>query len=495
MKIRSQLRDPAFLLPSVLVAVALSLRLAGAGGKSLWGDEFYAAGLMRSGLPQLLRASFQGSPHPPLAFLSLRLSSLLFGTSEAGLRVVPALLTSLAAVPLFLLIKSRLGNIPAFLGGLLWAVSPYSVSLGQEVWLYGTLAFFGFTFVWLCDLAWKGNGPATYILVPVGLAGMLVQHIFIFFLTSGFLLYFTVERENRPPFRKLLLLAILMLLVYAPFILPALEQAGLRSARIRGASMEGVIAYRLSRRVPTVIARLIPGGLAGEVSRWDFSQPVTPAIFLVSGACVMVPMVLLMFYRRLSISQRLWTLGTFVLPLLLFLVEDPTARHLSVMWIPLAFSIAALARTFRPAAIAAVAFAALLLLPYYRVDTFPYHRSDWRSAVETVLNRLDENQQVIVLAGQNGGLAWDYYAGEGTGRLAPGGEDPYGVQPITGNLDPLDTVDSVLRSGRETWVVHDIWGGPGGRDIAPRWPMLFHEYHGPHMEVMLFGTEKKNGSP
>ena len=493
MKIPDRLRDPAFLLPSLLVAAALVLRFADAGGKSLWGDEFYAAGLMRSGFSQLLRASFQGSPHPPLAFLSLRLSALLFGTSEAGLRAVPALLTSFAVVPLFLFIRPRLGTLPAFLGGLLWAVSPYSVSLGQEVWLYGTLAFFGFTFIWLCDLAWKGSRPAAFLLVPLGLAGMLVQHLFFLFLASGFLLYFTVEREKRPPFRKLLLLALLMLLVYAPFVFPALEQAGLRSARIRGAGMEGVIAYRLIRRVPTVIARLIPGGLASEMPRWDFSQPVTPAIFLVSGVCVLVPMVLLMFFRRLSVSQRLWTLGTFILPLLLFFVEDPTARHLSVMWIPLALSIAALARTFRPGAIAVVGFAALLLLPYYRVDTFPYHRSDWRSAVSSVLNRRDEDQQVVVLAGQNGGLAWDYYAGEDTGRLAPGGEDPYGVQPVTSYIDPLDTVDSVLSSGMETWVVHDIWGGPCGGDIAPRWPVLVHEKHGPHLEVILFGTERQNG--
>lgn len=490
MKIPARFRDPAFLLPAVLAGLALGLRLAGAGSKSLWGDEFYAAGLMRSGFPELIRASFQGSPHPPLAFLSLRLSSLLFGTSEAALRVVPAVLTSLAAVPLFLFIRRRLGNFPAFMGGLLWVVSPYSVSLGQEVWLYGTLAFFGFTFIWLSDLAWRGSRPAAFLLVPMGLAGMLVQHIFLLFLASGFLLYFTVDIEARTSIRRFLLLALLMLLVYVPFMVPALDQAGLRSARIRSAGMEGVLSYRLVRRVPTVVARLIPGGLASEMSRWDFSRPVTPAIFIVSSACVLVPMVLLSFCRRLSLSQRLWALGTFLMPLLLFAVEDPTARHLSIMWVPLALATAALARSFRPAALAVAAFAALLLFPYYRVNTFPYHRSDWRSAVTSVIERLRNDQQVVVLAGQNGGLAWDYYAGSGTGRLAPGGADPYGAQPVTGGPDPLSTVDSTLRSGRDTWVVHDLWGGPRGREIAPGWKMVLHENHGPHLEVMLFAPER-----
>jgi hypothetical protein len=190
----------------------------------------------------------------------------------------------------------------------------------------------------------------------------------------------------------------------------------------------------------------------------------------------------------LSRSQKLWAGGLFLLPLLMFVVEDPTARHLSMMWIPLALSVGVLAQRHRVAAMAIVAFAAMLLFPYYRIDTFPYHRSNWREAVQTVSDRREARQEVIILGGQNGGLAWDYYAGGNTDRLAIGGDTPYEVQPITSRLDPLVKVDSVLATGTSVWIVHDIWGGPTGREIAPEYPVLFMENCGPNMEVMLIGS-------
>jgi len=481
-------RSRAVAFPLALFFLALVLRILLSGAKSLWGDEFYAAGLMNGSFAELVRSSFQGSPHPPLAFLGLKISALLFGVSEAGLRGVPALLTSLAVVPLFLFVKSRTSELSSFIACLLWAVSPYSVSLGQEAWLYGILAFAGFTFIWLSDLAWRGNRKAALFLVPVGLLGMLVQHLFFLFLSAGFLLYFTLDKGKRVSIKSFFLQALIMALVYLPFLFPALEQAGLRSERVGYSTTSGVILHRFLFRVPTVTARLIAGGIAGELSLWSFRSPVTPAIFLVSLLSVVIPVVVFLFRGSSELKFRIWAGGLFIVPLLLFFKEDPTARHLSIMWLPLAMAMAHLAERHRPAVLLVLLTTVILLLPYYRLDTFPYHRSNWRRAVAFTEIESENRGQVVILAGQNGGLAWDYYSSGRVDRIALGGETPYEVQATRSTWDPASAVDSLLESGTEVFVVHDIWGGASGENIAPRWPMISRREFGPHLEVVHFGT-------
>ncbi len=469
-----------------LFSLSLALRLILIGGKSLWGDEFYAAGLMGGSISDLVSGSFRGSPHPPLAFLALRLSAALFGTSEAGLRAVPALLSAFAVIPLYLFTAGRLDGRSAFIAGALWAVSPYAVSLGQEAWLYSSLACIGFTFVWVADMAWRGVGRACVLVVPLALAGMLVQHLFLLFVAAGYLLYFTYPSSRRVRPAKPVITAVLTAVLYSPFAPSALAQAALRSERISASGADALAFQRLASGVPAVLGRLIPGGLSPEPSLGMLSSPVTTGIFTGSVAIVILSLAVFFTAGGKDRSLRLWAAGVTVVPFLLFLKEDPTVRHLSILWIPLALSSAALYSRFRPAGIAAVLFAGVLLVPYYQIDSFPYHRSNWREAVRLVLENRTEEQEVVILAGQNGGLAWDYYAGPGSARWAPGGETPYQVQRTSGGEDPLVLVDSLLSAGGGVWVIHDMWGGPVGQDIAPGFPLVRRDTPSPHIEVLFF---------
>lgn len=485
--LRTRLFNKDLLIAVSLFTLALALRLLFIGSKSFWGDELYAAGLMESGISDLVTSSFNSSPHPPLAFILPRLFAAFLGTSEAGLRVFPALMSAFASVSLFLFVKRHTGRVPAIIAGLLWVLSPYSVSLGQEGWLYGTLACFGFTFIYVSDLAWSGNKPAALFLVPLGLAGMLIQHLFFLFLAAGFLLYFTVPQDKRVRFRTFILLSVIMALVYSPFSFSAIEQASLRAARAANANAHAFAKTRVMNRIPTVFARLIPGGIAGEYSRGMFGLSITSLIFTGSLLSVLVSLILAFCDRRVAVSLRIWMAGVLIIPLLLFLKEDPTVRHLSILWIPLGLAVSSLFRRFKPAAVALLFLAVLLLFPYYRITSFPYHRSDWRSAVNIVLSSRTEDQQVVILAGQNGGVAWDYYAGPGTDRIASGGETPYAKQATSSSVNPIAVVDSLLSEGDQVWVIHDMWGGPSGADIAPGYTIYRHEKPSAHIEVLLFG--------
>ena len=473
----------------LLVSLGLTLRFFLIGHKSFWGDELYSAGLMGNSIPDLVRSSFNSSPHPPLAFVFTRIFAALFGTSEVSLRALQAIMSALASVPLFLFTKRYTGRMPALITGLLWTLSPYSVSLGQENWIYATLACFGFSFVYSADLCWRGNKAASFLIVPLGLTGMLVQHLFFLFLAAGFLLYFTFPSERRVPLKKFLLLSGIMALVYTPFAFSAIEQASIRAARLAGAGIAATAGPRMLTRIPTLFARLIPGGLAGELSGPMLTLSITSLIYVIPLCSVVLSLILMFLDKKIAIKLRIWMSGVLLIPLLLFLREDPTVRHLSILWIPFGFSVASLYLRHRPLAISLVVLAALMLFPYYRIDTFPLHRSNWREAVEIVLTRRTEQQKIVVLAGQNGGVAWDYYAeNRGSDRIAPGGENPYETRPVSSSRSPVSVVDSLLSRGEEVWVVHDIWGGPVGADIAPDYDVLFREMPSPHMEVILFGN-------
>ncbi len=105
-----------------------------------------------------------------------------------------------------------------------------------------------------------------------------------------------------------------------------------------------------------------------------------------------------------------------------------------------------------------------------------------------VLASRTEDQKLVLLSGQSVGLAWDYYAGPGTDRIASGGETPYARQATSSSVNPIAVVDSLLSEGNQVWVIHDIWGGPSGADIAPGYTISRHEKPSAHIEVLLFSN-------
>lgn len=479
-------RNSRWLLLTVLASLALAVRLMGLGAKSLWADEAYAAGLMDMNVPDLVRMAVSGSPHPPLAFLVLRLSAALFGTGEAGLRALSAITSALAVIPLVSLVSRRLGMKAALWGGAAWVLAPFAVSIGQEAWLYGMTAFLGFLLLDVCDRAWRGSRPAAWAVVPLALAGMLVQHLFALYVAAGFGLYLTVPRRERIGLRRILLMAGILAVLYAPFAPLLLEQAGMRSERMRraGMDMSEVYRQRYLHRAPAVYVRLIPDGLLLEPGDYLLGDLKQLAFWTFFGSLSLYLMACLFMERGLGRPMRVWLLCILALPLLLFLREDPTVRHLTLLWVPLAFGIAAAFRRWRPGALAAVAGAAVMLLPYYNVKSFPYHRADWRSTVRLVEDNLEAGEGVLVIGQLSGGLAWDYYAAAGHPRSALGGEDPYAPNRLERRRTAEEALDSMRCCHQRVWLVMNHWG-PGSYDsLFAEATVLMDRWVSPAMRVV-----------
>ena len=314
---------------------------------------------------------------------------------------------------------------------------------------------------------------------------MLIQHMFALFVAAGFVLYFTVPRQQRLPFRQLVLVSVISLLLYSPFAALMVEQASLRTERMRRAAMDmaAVYKYRFFARVPTVFVRLIPGGLLLEAGHEMIHDSKQIVFWLFFGLTNLLLLLNLFLRSLLDRKFRIWLLFLFAVPFLIFFKEDPTVRHLSILWIPLGFAVAVVSRRWKLAGPVMLASAAIMLLPYYNIRSFPYHRSDWRGAVEYVEERFSGDESILVLGGQSGGLAWDYYSSGSFPRAALGGEDPYNHSRVPGR-NTQSAVDSLMELHDSIWIISDFWGGYRTSDVIKDYRVLSEIWISPAMEVV-----------
>lgn len=248
--------------------------------------------------------------------------------------------------------------------------------------------------------------------------------------------------------------------------------------------MAAVLKYRFLIRIPSVFARLIPGGLILEISRSMLQDKKQIVFWFVFCGGQFLLLLNLFLRRRFTVKFKIWLLLTFLFPLMLFLKEDPTVRHLTILWIPLAFAVASAVDRWKHSGPVILAITAIMLSPYYNISSFPYHRADWRAAVEFVENRIEHGESVLVIGGHSGGLIWNYYSDENTNRTVFGGEDPY-----TENLTPPRTgvdevIDSLLHEYDSIWIMKDYWAGPTAADYASDHVILLENWISPVMEIL-----------
>ncbi|MCA9915734.1 MAG: glycosyltransferase family 39 protein [Anaerolineae bacterium] len=116
------------LVPTMFLALFLRLiRFP----ESLWYDETFTAAMAATDISKFPTALL-GDVHPPLAYLIMRFSALLFGMNEFGLRL-PSLVASLLVVWLVWLIANEVFNSrAAYIAALLTAVLPGIAYYGAE---------------------------------------------------------------------------------------------------------------------------------------------------------------------------------------------------------------------------------------------------------------------------------------------------------------------------------------------------------------------------
>ncbi len=141
--------SPEFIVLALIVLFCAALRMYHLGKASLWSDEIFSRYYVDVfGLHWALTDGLSLETNPPTYYLLLRAWMGLFGDSEAALRSLSALASTLCVPFLYLLGRELEGKWRGLLSAFLFALCPTSLYFAQEVRVYAFLMLAGAGLLW-----------------------------------------------------------------------------------------------------------------------------------------------------------------------------------------------------------------------------------------------------------------------------------------------------------------------------------------------------------
>ncbi|MBC7262772.1 MAG: glycosyltransferase family 39 protein [Chloroflexi bacterium] len=233
------------MLATILV-LALGLRLYRLDGQSFWNDEGTSVALAGRSLAVITRSAAHDI-HPPLYYYLLHFWIGLAGSSEAGARSLSVLTGVLVVATTYLLGKQLFGSNIGLLAALLSAFSPLGVYYSQEARMYIMVTLWAVLSIYL--LVRLLDRPtylmATFYLATTTLA--LYSHYFAAVLlvieNLIFLAWFVGQYRRRlRSLAKWLLLQVIILALYIPWVWMTREQLGIWPAISQPLSLQQLLA-------------------------------------------------------------------------------------------------------------------------------------------------------------------------------------------------------------------------------------------------------------
>lgn len=198
----------------------------GSGHESLWFDESYSAAVSTHSIPEIWKIT-AGDSHPPLYFIMLRVVTLMFGRTEASLRLLSVLgilmLAVLGAGP----VRRAFGNFTGWIFGVIVLIVPMSLSMGQEARMYTWAAFFvtgAAVYAYLCTE--KGK-TWDFIMLGVFSLGAAYTHYFALLavtIANVILVLYLILRFEKKKFLKYVVMAIATMGGFLPWAMTLVGQ-------------------------------------------------------------------------------------------------------------------------------------------------------------------------------------------------------------------------------------------------------------------------------
>jgi 4-amino-4-deoxy-L-arabinose transferase-like glycosyltransferase len=373
----------------LVLAAGAVLRFATLDGQSLWYDEAITAQLLALDFGGLLRAIPDSESTPPLYYVLAWLWTHVFGTGEAGIRSLSALLGT-ATIAIVWALGRRLGGDRAGLAAAaLAAVNPMLVWFSQEARAYALLALLGAlsTLLWLRAL--ENGSPTsgrryTRLLAWGGVAALaLATHYYALFLVAPQALWLVLRAPGRRERA-------------AALALPAVAAAALAPLAL-GQRSNDTAAFITNSELLTRLAQLPKQFIVG------YDAPLEPLLIVVgaltaftgfAGLAALLTGAVAAPGRQRSDAARLAALTAVALglPILAaFAGEDHLITRNVLFVLPLACALAgaglaAAARAVpRAAALALAAACAAGLVTVASVARDPkLQRDDWRGAARAL---------------------------------------------------------------------------------------------------------------
>lgn len=140
--LRASIQDHYLLL--IIILLGLILRIYDIGGESLWLDEFISLKFARLNLGGIIgRIYYDSENNPPLYFMFLHYWIVLFGDSEASLRMTTVVFNTASIIVLYILGRALFNKKTGLLASLIFSVSAYQIYYSQEARAYSLMVLLG----------------------------------------------------------------------------------------------------------------------------------------------------------------------------------------------------------------------------------------------------------------------------------------------------------------------------------------------------------------
>ncbi len=368
-RLRAEMIAPELWILAVVIAIGAILRFGTISSQSYWLDEATTVHEMQLSFGSLLHQVHVNETTPPLYFVLAWLWAKVFGTSEAGLRSLSALLGT-AAIPItYLCGRELVSRAAGLVAAALAALSPFMIWYSQEARSYMLFAVLcGLSFLFFAR-ALRDPSHRNLAWWAVASAAAILTHFFAGFLIApeGLWLVLAVRRRST--------------LVAAAAV--AAVQVAVLPLAIGDTShpLSWIKAFPLSVRIKQVPVDLGLGSLYQ-------SSLVTDGL-LGAGALALIVLTLLLVggdrpQRRGAAIAAAIAAVVIIVPIVLAQVGSDyvVPRNFAPAWIPLAVLLGA-ACTVPRARLAGAALAVVLLASFVyagvRIGSEPqYQRPDWR---------------------------------------------------------------------------------------------------------------------
>jgi hypothetical protein len=206
-----------------VIVIYVAARLWNLAAVCLDGDEIFSVLLSRRGWLALTTAAAADSVHPPLFYYLLKVWVFIGNESLVWLRLLPALFSALAILPLILLGRElRLRPIEVHCAIGLAAVHPFLIYYAQHVRMYSLLLLCSLTSLWLFQRTLRAAArPSGFGYAALTLANVVLvySHYYGCLIVGLECLYVLLWKRER--WKRTLLSAVVVLASFAPWLYAA----------------------------------------------------------------------------------------------------------------------------------------------------------------------------------------------------------------------------------------------------------------------------------
>jgi mannosyltransferase len=370
---------------AALVAGAAALRFRGLSTQSFWFDESVTVTLVRRSFVDMINQLPVSESTPPLYYVLAWPWTQIFGSGEAGIRSLSALLGVATVLVVYLAARQLFGERAALFAAAIIAFNPMLIWYSQEARAYALLVLLAAIGFWLAArIITDGSTRKLLWWASVSMAAMLT-HYFAFFivLAETVWLYRTLE-AHRHVFKR----AVIAMLVLCTCVLAPLTMHGERDGRTAWIAKAPV-----GERLEEVQKELLTAStnIVSANSQFPDNKLWPPLAFVaVATGLVVALRTKDPRYRLAARATLAVAAGALAVPLLLSIlgIDFFKDRNLIAAWVPWFIAIAAGLACIRRAwiGVAAVAVIAVGGIAIANdVQDRPFlQRSDWRAAIQAI---------------------------------------------------------------------------------------------------------------